>query len=292
MAHTIRDKEEAVEPGSEVRGQVEAVERLLENESECSEILQQIAACRGSINGLMSEVLEGHIRFHLVERRAETQITQGQRRGRSDHHRQVLFEVARKPCRTFKARSADIPAVVRNRRASGSPQGSLAPHLMSMTTKLMTMASNGRMESESPWWQWRPRWSGSQCVGALCPRQCHWHCGHADRNLSHSQRSLGKRTGAPDDDGTLDDHRHPGGTCNRPVLHRVDHCAVRADRGGARRTHGPARTHRDRDLLGPAAKQSDGSAEMAGPNSSVRPTSIQERSSRSIPEGVYRSTGK
>lgn len=41
---------------------------MLENDSECSDILQQIAACRGSINGLMSEVLEGHIRFHLVER--------------------------------------------------------------------------------------------------------------------------------------------------------------------------------------------------------------------------------
>jgi DNA-binding FrmR family transcriptional regulator len=51
-----------------LRGQIEAVERLLENESDCTDILQQIAACRGAINGLMSEVLEGHIRFHLVER--------------------------------------------------------------------------------------------------------------------------------------------------------------------------------------------------------------------------------
>jgi DNA-binding FrmR family transcriptional regulator len=68
MAHTIRDKKKLLNRVRRVRGQIEAVERLLENESECSDILQQIAACRGSINGLMSEVLEGHIRFHLVER--------------------------------------------------------------------------------------------------------------------------------------------------------------------------------------------------------------------------------
>src|SRR6478672_3355038 len=68
MAHTIRYKKKLLNRVRRVRGQIEAVERLLENESECAEILQQIAACRGSINALMSEVLEGHIRFHLVER--------------------------------------------------------------------------------------------------------------------------------------------------------------------------------------------------------------------------------
>jgi FrmR/RcnR family transcriptional regulator, repressor of frmRAB operon len=68
MAHTIKDKKKLLNRVRRVRGQIEAVERLLENENECTEILQQIAACRGSINALMSEVLEGHIRFHLVER--------------------------------------------------------------------------------------------------------------------------------------------------------------------------------------------------------------------------------
>ena len=68
MAHTIRDKKKLLDRVRRVRGQIEAVERLLEGEKDCVEILQQIAACRGSINGLMSEVLEGHIRFHLVDR--------------------------------------------------------------------------------------------------------------------------------------------------------------------------------------------------------------------------------
>jgi FrmR/RcnR family transcriptional regulator, repressor of frmRAB operon len=68
VAHTIRDKKKLLNRVRRVRGQIEAVERLLEDEKDCVEILQQIAACRGSINGLMSEVLEGHIRFHLVDR--------------------------------------------------------------------------------------------------------------------------------------------------------------------------------------------------------------------------------
>jgi hypothetical protein len=34
-------------------------------ETECAAVLQQIAAIRGAVNGLMAEVLEGHIREHL-----------------------------------------------------------------------------------------------------------------------------------------------------------------------------------------------------------------------------------
>ena len=65
MAHTIRNKQKLLHRVRRAKGQIEAVERLLENESDCGDILQQIAACRGSISGLMSEVLQGHIRFHL-----------------------------------------------------------------------------------------------------------------------------------------------------------------------------------------------------------------------------------
>jgi DNA-binding FrmR family transcriptional regulator len=42
------------------------VERALDEEQECSAILQTLAACRGAINGLVGEVIEGHIRFHVV----------------------------------------------------------------------------------------------------------------------------------------------------------------------------------------------------------------------------------
>jgi DNA-binding FrmR family transcriptional regulator len=48
-----------------IAGQTRALESALEQESECASILQQIAAIRGAVNGLMGEVLEGHLRDYL-----------------------------------------------------------------------------------------------------------------------------------------------------------------------------------------------------------------------------------
>lgn len=48
-----------------MQGQVNALERALEQESDCSAVLQQIAAIRGAVNGLMAQVLEEHLRDHL-----------------------------------------------------------------------------------------------------------------------------------------------------------------------------------------------------------------------------------
>jgi DNA-binding FrmR family transcriptional regulator len=67
MAHTIRDKKKLLNRVRRIRGQVEAVEKALDQERDCSELLQTIAACRGAINSLMAEVIEGHIRFHVVD---------------------------------------------------------------------------------------------------------------------------------------------------------------------------------------------------------------------------------
>ena len=66
MAHTIRDKKKLVDRVRRIRGQVDGIEKALVDELECSTILQTIAACRGAINGLMAEILEGHVRFHVV----------------------------------------------------------------------------------------------------------------------------------------------------------------------------------------------------------------------------------
>lgn len=67
MAHTVRDKKKLLNRVRRIRGQVEAIEKALDQEQDCSELLQTIAACRGAINGLMAEVIEGHIRFHVVD---------------------------------------------------------------------------------------------------------------------------------------------------------------------------------------------------------------------------------
>lgn len=65
MPHTIKDKTKLLTRIRRIKGQSEALERLLEQGAECSAVLQQIAAIRGAANGLMLEVLEGHLREHL-----------------------------------------------------------------------------------------------------------------------------------------------------------------------------------------------------------------------------------
>ena len=65
MAHTITEKKHLLTRVRRIQGQAQALERALGEETECLAILQQIAAIRGAVNGLMSEVLEGHIREHL-----------------------------------------------------------------------------------------------------------------------------------------------------------------------------------------------------------------------------------
>jgi DNA-binding FrmR family transcriptional regulator len=55
---------------------VEAIERALEGEGECEEILQLVASCRGALNGLMAELIEGHLRFHVLDPAQKTRPAQ------------------------------------------------------------------------------------------------------------------------------------------------------------------------------------------------------------------------
>ena len=66
MAHTAHDKTKILGRIRRIRGQVEALERALEEEKGCAEILQQVASMRGATDGLMAEVIEGHIRMHVA----------------------------------------------------------------------------------------------------------------------------------------------------------------------------------------------------------------------------------
>jgi len=67
MSHTIREKTKLLNRVRRIRGQVEAVERALEQELGCADVLHLVAAVRGAINGLMAEVMEDHIRLHVVD---------------------------------------------------------------------------------------------------------------------------------------------------------------------------------------------------------------------------------
>jgi DNA-binding FrmR family transcriptional regulator len=66
MAHTTKDKDKLLARVRRIRGQLEAIERGLESEEECASVLQLMASARGALNGLMAEVMEGHIRFHVL----------------------------------------------------------------------------------------------------------------------------------------------------------------------------------------------------------------------------------
>jgi DNA-binding FrmR family transcriptional regulator len=66
MSHTVREKTKLLARVRRIRGQVEALERALEAERGCAEVVQQIAAVRGAMNGLMVEVIEDHIRTHVA----------------------------------------------------------------------------------------------------------------------------------------------------------------------------------------------------------------------------------
>ena len=68
MAHTVRDQQKLLNRIRRIRGQVEAVERTLEGNADCSEVMHLLTAARGAINGLLVEVLEGHLREHLLGR--------------------------------------------------------------------------------------------------------------------------------------------------------------------------------------------------------------------------------
>lgn len=67
MAHTIRDKNKILARVNRIKGQLDAFSKAIDSEKDCYEVMQLLASCRGALNGLMGEMVEGHIREHIVE---------------------------------------------------------------------------------------------------------------------------------------------------------------------------------------------------------------------------------
>jgi len=82
MAHTIEEKKKLLNRVRRIGGQVDSVARALEQEAECSDVLHNISACRGAMDALMAEVIEGHIRFHVLD--PKTKPTNEQARAADD----------------------------------------------------------------------------------------------------------------------------------------------------------------------------------------------------------------
>jgi DNA-binding FrmR family transcriptional regulator len=66
MAHLKTNKEQLIARVRRISGQMSAIERALETDASCSAVLQQVAAARGAINGLMDEIVEDHVREHVA----------------------------------------------------------------------------------------------------------------------------------------------------------------------------------------------------------------------------------
>jgi len=65
MSHTSREKLDLVNRTRKIRGQLDSVERALSEDAPCVDVLQRLAAARGSINSLMGELMEDHILHHM-----------------------------------------------------------------------------------------------------------------------------------------------------------------------------------------------------------------------------------
>ena len=66
MAHVQAEKKKVIARIKKIRGQLDAVERAIDQEKDCYSVLQTLSACRGGLNGLIGELIEGHVTEHIM----------------------------------------------------------------------------------------------------------------------------------------------------------------------------------------------------------------------------------
>ena len=67
MAHLSGDNSKLIKRVRRLKGQLEGVERLLEEHADCYKVLQSAAACRGALDGLTKELILNHLEHHLIK---------------------------------------------------------------------------------------------------------------------------------------------------------------------------------------------------------------------------------
>jgi FrmR/RcnR family transcriptional regulator, repressor of frmRAB operon len=67
MGHVASEKQKLLNRLKRLRGQIDALERAVEGDVECARVLQQATACRGALEGFIAEVIEDHIREHMID---------------------------------------------------------------------------------------------------------------------------------------------------------------------------------------------------------------------------------
>lgn len=66
MSHTIQNKTKLLARVRRLKGQIEAIENALLAEKPCDEVLNLTASVRGALSGLTAELIEDHIRSHII----------------------------------------------------------------------------------------------------------------------------------------------------------------------------------------------------------------------------------
>ena len=67
MSHVENEKKKLLNRLKRLKGQIEALERAIEEDRECARVLQQATSCRGALDGFIAEVIEDHIREHMID---------------------------------------------------------------------------------------------------------------------------------------------------------------------------------------------------------------------------------
>jgi DNA-binding FrmR family transcriptional regulator len=75
MGHVAKEKTKLLNRLKRMRGQIEAIERAVDADDECATVLQQATACRGALDGFIAEVIEDHVREHMMGREAGNDST-------------------------------------------------------------------------------------------------------------------------------------------------------------------------------------------------------------------------
>lgn len=76
MSHLHQDKK-ILNRIKRLQGQINAVEQSLQQpENSCIDLLQQVAAVKGAVNGLMNELIEQHLRHHVINEQTEINETE------------------------------------------------------------------------------------------------------------------------------------------------------------------------------------------------------------------------
>lgn len=77
MSHTAAHRMKLLARVRRLKGQMEAIERALEAEAPCADILNLAASVRGATNGLVIELLEDHLQNHVVNVESDAKRTTG-----------------------------------------------------------------------------------------------------------------------------------------------------------------------------------------------------------------------